>query len=768
MATFPPVYGFGGTGTGGLFQFYPNPPVEGRNLFIHDSSVDGALALANAYFATDVGLKDYDLYKNNPNLMIILKWGTGSDTHISYRSLVQDATPVGTYIWVDPFDRVFAEIDLSTHSFTELRGGAALDTTVRGNARGIANNAADIQQTLIELNDVRIALNKLDSETVKGVVCEGSDGSVDLCEDLVKDNKIYFRRVKPIKGLRINPNVHTKDIEFEVYGSFLGYFESVAQLEAAASTITTHETLTGIVKIAGKGVNKWNNIVYVKEVGDSKFTPRAVSGYLTLYDGISAPLPFTSIKPDSSLDTSIELVNVPGSTNTVKTLKISAKYPTFTQGSDTSLIKKIEAGTNITTSMVDGVLTIGSAGGGGGTGGGIEVKTPSAQGYKPISRIEIVGDGPYSFIEHDQLTIRLQAPIEVVANKAALDALKPVLYNQHMGLTLDTENFYWCNGVGWQPFAYVGMGDQVKSLNQRLPETIPYGVQYNPDINKSLSYVHVTEADAKNKLNLPIAEEGFIQNIYSEDTGGIEKWVQNFYGIDSGTVWVRTKSTGNDFKGWVAINALDESYHSVLTLPEDLLFNEYLNGTKELPFIPLQDPRGNIFFANDTKIPKVIRSGRYDITLCLHITGQNDWPCESANFKFSLYGEAGNLLATSIAGNVSTGLTSDSFGKYPSIYATFKDVFLNSEDSLHVKVKMTGQTSDMNGSFLDPYKNFLVVEPANSRSKTGLNVAKTYRATLGGMSFKEGYEVRVEASSESASNPRVYGARYNKELHLLA
>lgn len=431
-------------------------------------------------------------------------------------------------------------------------------------------------------------------------------------------------------------------------------------------------------------------------------------------------------------------------------------------------INYIKSGTNITlsvgTGMDAGVLTVDSIGGGG--SGTIEAVTPSSAGgtYANINKIHVVGDPDLSSVASGELFINLKA---YTLESETLDELNTNFpassYDGRFGVVKSNGFFYWSDGTSWRHWGYYHMAEQVQSLHLRFPEQFVTGTSYSDEASKNLGYQHIPRAIAGKSIDdgglaIPFAEDGILQSLYKEDL----RWVQLFYGLETGNLWSRFYDASNHWHHWKLFGGVEEGHYAVMTTFNDQTLEGYQSSQKHIPYQTVQDPSENIKMEDG--IPAVMTKGVYDVTYCIHLSNDTTWPGGVANFHIEARRGDEELVAPAITGSVTAPTTGKDAGKFPAIIAKFEKIPMLVGQKVKLYVTITGDATGIETSTLDPYKNFLVIEPTTSDTKTGINIAKTLHNTLGGVSFTNGYEMRSVPSSDDPLNPRVFGALYNKDF----
>lgn len=411
-------------------------------------------------------------------------------------------------------------------------------------------------------------------------------------------------------------------------------------------------------------------------------------------------------------------------------------------------------------------IRIPQAGSGGGGSGTIKAKTPSSAGgaYADINKISIVGDHDLSSVASGELFVNVKA---YVLESETLDKLNTDFpakeYDARFGVTTSNGYFYWSDGAVWRHWGYHCMGEQVQSLHLRFPEQFTTGTTYSDEASKNLSYQHIPREIAgatieSGGLGVPFVEEGILQSIYKADL----RWVQIFYGLETGNMWSRFYDQSNHWHHWKLVGGVEEGHYAVMTTFNDQSVNGYHTGTKPIPYQVVQDPSENIKMEDG--MPIVMNKGVYDVTYCIHLSNDTVWPGAVSHFKIEAKRGDEHPIAPAITGSVTASTTGKNKGKYPAIVATFKNIPMLVGQKTKLYVTITGDASGIETSTLDPYKNFLVIEPSTSDTKTGINIAKTFHNTLGGISFTDGYEMRSVPSADDPLQPRVFGVIYNKDF----
>lgn len=216
------------------------------------------------------------------------------------------------------------------------------------------------------------------------------------------------------------------------------------------------------------------------------------------------------------------------------------------------------------------------------------------------------------------------------------------------------------------------------------------------------------------------------------------------------------------------INDLHESNFCVMTTINDQSFTELSSGLSSIPYQTVQNPTG-IFTVDDTALISSEKHGNYDISFCLQLTSDVTKAVVKSKFTFSLYDEESALIGTPISVTAARGPKNH----YPAIIGSFTNVPIGKIGDKAKKVSIKCRVVDpaggeidvgVTGSTLDPYKNFLVVEPTGSKTKAGLNIAKSLRDTLAGLSFRKGHEVRATVDRTNLKTPRTYGEKFNTNV----
>lgn len=212
-------------------------------------------------------------------------------------------------------------------------------------------------------------------------------------------------------------------------------------------------------------------------------------------------------------------------------------------------------------------------------------------------------------------------------------------------------------------------------------------------------------------------------------------------------------------------SGIEKGRYSVLTTVNDFKIGD-MTASSTLRYQLVQDPFANIQLDNEGGF-QVDVTAQYNVCVGIQLTGQNDYPDHSGTFHIEIQerqSTAGSYVTIAQAsGRVTADGVGEFHGKYPLMEAKFDSTSLHSGRSYRICFSANDVSSNITASTLDPYKNFLTIDPANGHG-TGKAIANTLRNTLGGLSFQVGYEVRVErptAISGTSGTPRVYGERYS-------
>lgn len=404
--------------------------------------------------------------------------------------------------------------------------------------------------------------------------------------------------------------------------------------------------------------------------------------------------------------------------------------------------------------------------------------------FLPISKIDVTGDAEWSSIEDGELTISLKGSVATEKNLKDLTTNRPPDQNiNRIGRTTDNDTMWYCTGAKWEAFGYDHMPELVTSLEHRFPKKLRLEGAYSEAEGRQTGLMHISAETAgtgtqETHLNLPIPEEGFLLNLYSEVTKEgqlLPRWTQAFYAIESGNVWNRSHVTGTNtgWNLWKRQGEMGDDCYSVLVLDNDIKMTTVAAETNTMPYLVYQDPRANIILSDKPSVEGTYRgdfevrhSGLYDLHCVVQFTAENlsisQEEIKRSGAYIQIMQEDALVSKVMIANGTGQNypLWDATASEFKPFYGAFTNIKLEA-GKLYRVVASFNETSHQEVQQLafDPYKNMLAIDPAKSRSKTALNVLNMLYRTLGGLSFAIGYEIRTQGGT-SSSGIRVYGEKY--------
>lgn len=425
--------------------------------------------------------------------------------------------------------------------------------------------------------------------------------------------------------------------------------------------------------------------------------------------------------------------------------------------------------------------------------GGIKVGTSSAN-FLPFKKIQVNGDSKSAIQESDggMLVIDSVRPVKSVNSPSDLGSIQDETHENRIALTSNNDTLHFLKtetttGGGkthkWLSFAFAGMDKLVQSLVRRFPEKLAAAASpYSESSSKTLGYSTVKGEDGTetgDKLELPIPQKVILKNMYVESKSGEDPtWIQEAYGLETGHEFTRYQykdaaTSAIAWSAWKTKATVDEACYSVLVCDADVHFSDFSTGKfDKIPMIVYQDPMANLIPIITGDNPqgkfKVRRPGVYDISIISHFTWEKGPSADlSAIENAGLYIYEGNtkIKQSSIPNFFVYNSSDQSKSKFHPITAEFKGVELELGKTYHFGVAITSGASaaETQTIRLDPYRNIVAIDPANSVTRTAKHIQNTLFRTMGDISGQLGYAVRTQAPS-SGVVPRIFGENHLTEI----
>lgn len=232
-----------------------------------------------------------------------------------------------------------------------------------------------------------------------------------------------------------------------------------------------------------------------------------------------------------------------------------------------------------------------------------------------------------------------------------------------------------------------------------------------------------------------------------------------------GTAGVVVESNKIEFKGMdvteedgkaivtpIGMDSLTDRHFTIMTVKNGL--NAWTARSAALSYSLIQDPMCNVMMIDGsapnystTFMPQA--TGMYAVTKYVHFTGKEEWKDKQANVEFKLQREDGT---TEIQMDVR--LTADDKGEFPTAKFYKQSVSLDKNDRLKVMVSInvdgvTASEEVYKDCEMDPYKNIICLEKAQSKTHTGALITAGLFDSLGGTSYQPGVEIRAEKSGDT-------------------
>lgn len=397
------------------------------------------------------------------------------------------------------------------------------------------------------------------------------------------------------------------------------------------------------------------------------------------------------------------------------------------------------------------------------------VDTTASEMHLAVNKIDIVGDKTCASIDDGELTISVVKPLLIDATKSGLDAHASASVGR-FGYAKNNKSVYVNTTGTWEEFGYPNMGKDVKSLVSRFPDKIDTSASSFSDSDEFLGYKYIAESVA-GSMKVPNPESGILQNMAAESGGDKSKWVQKFYGLETGSEYIRVRiHNGSDYiwGSWKQSATLGDNCYSVMVMQNGWNYQDLFDNDYKLPCNINQDPMANIKLIPPTGSEKhghfqVMREGIYDITVRVQATAESGLNITgtSTGADITIEKADGTIVGKlTTANNIYDSATRE----FHPLHGVIKGVHLVKGETyaMEFDIQRGITVSDRKKLLFDPFKNIVAIDPTNSNTKTGANILNGLYDAMGGWSAQKGYEIRVEQPS-SGSTPRVFGEVYLTE-----
>lgn len=208
------------------------------------------------------------------------------------------------------------------------------------------------------------------------------------------------------------------------------------------------------------------------------------------------------------------------------------------------------------------------------------------------------------------------------------------------------------------------------------------------------------------------------------------------------------------------------AFYSTFTTRNDQPFSAISDGTSPIPYQLVTDPMANALCKGGGF--KLLKDGDYTIAFCFQLTTLKSLEEIKTKFTFTLKDNKGSdvdVVSAVVEAEESTGLYKPLFYRFDNLsVSSALDI---SEFKLFCKAETVGEDGSLSvaddivkSGTLDPYKNFVSIDPLASPTDSGLAIATTHRNTFAGVSFKEGYEIRTQ-EPRNGRKPVLKAERYH-------
>jgi len=398
---------------------------------------------------------------------------------------------------------------------------------------------------------------------------------------------------------------------------------------------------------------------------------------------------------------------------------------------------------------------------------------------RPVINVNVKGDASCSSISDGVLTIKAQEPILVAQNVGEMSSKFPADSNpERLLVNKDNETIFLSSlnskaptsTRSWKSVGYVGMPEQVSSLDRRFPEQLAGGSDgYKDEDFHELGYSSLSQTGAE-KAGIPMPEKGVIHNIFEGNKAtASETWFQKFYGFETGAEWSRHRKTQADvyiWSDWVSTAHVDNSCYSILVMRNDMKMADVFAKQLKMPYQLYQDPMANIKTVGLDGDFRVMRTGEYRIDVIAQFTAEKMANLtEATGAVMEIH--AGNTTVATISHSKEDIYDSGTKEFYP-IRGIFPKVKLVFGETYNIRVGLTNASVEERKVLeYDPYKNMVSIEPVTSQTGTGRQILDTLYNTMGGLSFTSGNEIRTERASDGTT-VRVFGETYLTEFKELS
>jgi len=415
-------------------------------------------------------------------------------------------------------------------------------------------------------------------------------------------------------------------------------------------------------------------------------------------------------------------------------------------------------------------------------GAQVQAKCPSQTEYTTVEKFNIEGDDKLSSIDTTTktLTLKVDKTIPVYQNKTLLETAYPATTSSGMLAIISKVNdgdvvknfLMYCDGTSWDKYSYKNMPRVVDSLNKRYPELVNEKAAYIESSSiRSTNYAYAAKDESGTSNPLPIGKKEncivhTVANKWGAQSSDPKVYAQMIYGLENGTVWFRHHNESSTKpSGVTQIAGLSDKHFTIFTPWSSCTYKTIKDGNKIVPLHIVQDNQCNM---NEPETPngkfQITTGGLYNGTLCVTLSNIN---VTSAGKEYTVtgtikWGTGSSSEKQDATLKVVSKIFGENYYSTPAVLLTFPNISIPEDSEVWVELTITGPDGDnaLDAAEVDPYKNYFVLEPSTSLTKTGARIARTLRNTLGGMSFQEGTEVRVQTGS-TIKGIRVFGAYYD-------
>lgn len=319
-------------------------------------------------------------------------------------------------------------------------------------------------------------------------------------------------------------------------------------------------------------------------------------------------------------------------------------------------------------------------------------------------------------------------------------------------------------------------GKAFKNLSLALPNKVSKDSLYaGSGEDTSLGYFYMDAGDKNNPSEGSSLEDLIVHRIpYKKGEDSKNYHRELLFGTSTDRVWSRKYNPDSGTYETEQIAGVSDGQYAIFTTWPDLTVGDLWDSATTTTNIGTYHPlQSSSYFAdcvvrsgNNGSYISVLKSGTYDVTVCLCLSGVAVGVGETITVTIKLVNENGVALNKQKDFVINPDKKGDSAYYYPTQLVRFKDIPFNQKDSVEVLFSFYASPSHVERVKrldLDPYKNFLLIEPSSTRKyRPGLYTAMTLKNTLGGLSFQAGSEVRV---ANYGAKTRTFGAQLDPTMN---